>query len=709
MAEWNMTENNVIDYSPTGDDVDSFSQKVDRNLKQLFELVNILHSSGSTTGLSEDDAVAGEIRANLADGGIYIRSADNKEWIMIGEMSPNFGVTPEKINAVRNGGGLGKIYAGTEAAMNVMKSSELSTNDVFLTIDTFRAFRWTGSNWQIFLSRNFGEILNYEKYCVSREEIGYDGRDKILRLDKETGKGNIDITGSPDKIFDKEIDFQDLRDGHAIVFNAEKNKWVNLPNYIFTEKNITYTGEKSTNELVKLVAVGKDGKIHGDFSGNTDRIGNIAVDVSDAKDNYVLAYSEKNKCFQPIGKITGSASELAGVKINLTEETLQDGYVLAYESASGTFVPVPKDSFTPKNATTKGEVGKLVMVSEDGTIHSNLTGSASQIAGKDIDIGNPADGDVIVYHISTKTWRNEPKFTGVGEGKSLILYDNEKVFGTTKRVIFEDEVTKQFTPSQAILCRSSAEIGDGFVSGDGVMITTNLIPFKNKISRAHLTVKHENVVDAKITAEIAIRHNPQFVNGEIIGIGDGTTQTVQLANTDKISSYGFSLYFDGVKQTSDFLFSPSDGKITFTAADNVIVSADYIFDWENETFVPIPKTGIYPDSSNLDRASTQFLYTAENEKFTGGVVAIRLKLEQEKGTVSNEKLGVGTGKAQAFKLPHHAVAETISVNPSTASFIYKENLDTLIVTAPEDEPIIISYDWEGRPFKMDSFAVIFNE
>ena len=224
MAKWEQESGNVIDYSPNGDDIDLFSQKTKRNFEHIFALLAILHSNGSTMGLTEDDTVAGEIRANLTDGCLYVRSADNKQWFLLGELAENFGLKPETIGAVANGGGLKTLYAGTEAAMNLLKQSDLQTNDAYLATDTFRLYIWTGSSWQIFLSKNFGEILNYEKYCVAKSEVDYSGADKILRLDAETGKANVDITGSPAKIFDKEIDFQELRDGHSIVYNAEKKQ-----------------------------------------------------------------------------------------------------------------------------------------------------------------------------------------------------------------------------------------------------------------------------------------------------------------------------------------------------------------------------------------------------------------------------------------------------------------------------------------------------
>ena len=894
-----MKPENIIDYSLLGEDIDSFAQKSIRNFEHLFELVNFLHSKGATLGLDETETVAGEIRINPSDNGIYIRNADNDAWVLLGYIAKNFGVTPKDIGAIKNGGGVGALYAGTESDKNLKKADDLTTNDIFLATDTLRAYRWTGTAWQIFFSKNFADILDYEQYCVAKSEVNTNGKGKIPRLDATTGKGNFDIAGSPDRIFDKEIDFQNLQDGHAIVYNASKGKWVNLPNYtftngnltytgeastaalpkivavgtdgkihgdftgntdhiddkkiifeslkdgdaivfnayknaftnqsnyFFTESNLTYTGETSTATLPKIVAVGKDGKIHGVFSGTTDHIGNIEVVTDGVKNNWVLAYNSAQQRFEPVGKITGNADELAGIKIELDTSKINNDDVLAYDSAKDKFVTAPRDSLTGKNITTTGEAKKIVKVADDGIIYGKFSGSNSQIADTKLDITNLTDGDILVYHVSTNTFKNEPKnvIQNSGTGASLILYDRTKVIGDyngsktvsvdiskvvsragtvsyvnhsmrlienlylaldfnnmnyggrdgliseffksltdsvdktsvkvisimqgddsidvdsvdglivgafyqliegtqieevrikelkihgfVKRIIFENPVTKVFTPGKVTeLRRSTATFGDGFVTGEDAVFTTKYFQFDYVINRAHMTVKHQNIPDTEISAEMAMQHDAEIVKDEIIGIGDGTTQTVTLANTLYVSSYGFNLYFDGVKQTSGFVFSPTDGQVTFTAGNGVIVQADYIYNFKNEKWIPMHRALTYPDTKNHDRATTQLHYAPAISENTGKIAAIRLKIKSLSGTVTNEILGTGNGDFQGFKLAHHALPETISVSPATATWTYKENLDTIVINAPDLDTIKISYDWKARPVKIDSFAVIFNE
>ena len=825
--KWQMKPENIIDYSLLGEDIDSFAQKSIRNFEHLFELVNFLHSKGATLGLDETETVAGEIRINPSDNGIYIRNADNDAWVLLGYIAKNFGVTPKDIGAIKNGGGVGALYAGTESDKNLKKADDLTTNDIFLATDTLRAYRWTGTAWQIFFSKNFADILDYEQYCVAKSEVNTNGKGKIPRLDATTGKGNFDIAGSPDRIFDKEIDFQNLQDGHAIVYNASKGKWVNLPNYTFTDGNLTYTGEASTAASPKIVTVGTDGKIHGVFSGTTDHIGNIEVVTDGVKNNWVLAYNSAQQRFEPVGKITGNADELAGIKIELDTSKINNDDVLAYDSAKDKFVTAPRDSLTGKNITTTGEAKKIVKVADDGIIYGKFSGSNSQIADTKLDITNLTDGDILVYHVSTNTFKNEPKnvIQNSGTGASLILYDRTKVIGDyngsktvsvdiskvvsragtvsyvnhsmrlienlylaldfnnmnyggrdgliseffksltdnvdktsvkvisimqgddsidvdsvdglivgafyqliegtqieevrikelkihgfVKRIIFENPVTKVFTPGKVTeLRRSTATFGDGFVTGEDAVFTTKYFQFDYVINRAHMTVKHQNIPDTEISAEMAMQHDAEIVKDEIIGIGDGTTQTVTLANTLYVSSYGFNLYFDGVKQTSGFVFSPTDGQVTFTAGNGVIVQADYIYNFKNEKWIPMHRALTYPDTKNHDRATTQLHYAPAISENTGKIAAIRLKIKSLSGTVTNEILGTGNGDFQGFKLAHHALPETISVSPATATWTYKENLDTIVINAPDLDTIKISYDWKARPVKIDSFAVIFNE
>ena len=850
MAVWTIPKDQIIDYSANGDDVDSFSQKVKFCIEDIFDCLQHLHSNGATAGL-DGDATPYEIRVNTADNCIYIRNGDNTAWILLGEVAEHFGLTAEAISAVANGGGMKRLFLGTEIAL---PTKDNQTFDLYFAQDTSRVFIWTGTMWRKFLSLNFGDMLDYEKYCVAKAEVtsigGALGAGKILRLDKETGKGNIDITGSPERLCDYLIDVQSLGDGHVLAFNAEKQKFVNLPNYELTKADTTYQG--GTESAGKLIQISSDGKIHADITGSANKIDGVNIQAQSVSNGDVLQYDAVSNSFVPAKKdvftegdvttigeanklvkvaadglihanIEGSASEIANVPVNLSG--VQEGHVLIYKQ--GKFVPAKKDELDDSSTTTTGEADKIVKVGEDGKIHADITGSAQKICLIPVDINNIGDGQILRYHQSTNTFRNEDQ-VAVGAGKSLVLLDGDKVLGdyngaqtvnvnlqevlkhsmlstevahlmrltenlylaldaadlnpsgydrlsgetfygdttdidTTAvnvlsvivgddsidvdsidgliegshyilsdgvnslpvqikhilyengifRVIFYNAVTTAFTPALTKLYRTTATIEEGKVSGDDVYCTANLIPFVNEatgeatgISHAHLSVKHQNVADAEITAEIALRDGVKFVKGEVIGIGNGSAQTALLEHTNDLTAYKFALYFDGVQQTDNFEFSPLTGQVTFTAANNVIVSADYFYDWTAETFVEMTKTGTYPDRRDQTRATTQFVYNGAK----GSVATIRLKLKRGSGYSSNEIVSSGTGKPRGFKLAHQAISSsTISVSPTPTSKSFNSAQNTVIVTASVGKAIQISYSWKGKAFSVDSFACTFNE
>ena len=99
MADWTITR--PIDYSPNGDDVDSFSQKVKYTLEQIYECLQVLRMNGAQAGLS-GEANPYEIRIDTTTGYIYMRNADNTDWLLLGEVGNYFGITPETISGVRN-------------------------------------------------------------------------------------------------------------------------------------------------------------------------------------------------------------------------------------------------------------------------------------------------------------------------------------------------------------------------------------------------------------------------------------------------------------------------------------------------------------------------------------------------------------------------------------------------------------------------------
>ena len=223
MADWE--NKNPLNYAYNGETADTFLYKSKMTFEQIFELLNILRSAGAQAGLDATDAAAYQWRINTADNSLYMRDGNNDSWIYLGKIETNFGITPEVIGAIASNT-IKNSNCGLDAAKPATGNK---TNDFYYATDTFTLYRWTGSAWQVALSLQFDKLLNYEAYCVNRDEVAYSGKDKIPRLDAVTGKGNFDITGSPERILGYEIDVQNFKDGDVLVLNTQKNKIVNLP------------------------------------------------------------------------------------------------------------------------------------------------------------------------------------------------------------------------------------------------------------------------------------------------------------------------------------------------------------------------------------------------------------------------------------------------------------------------------------------------
>lgn len=340
---------------------------------------------------------------------------------------------------------------------------------------------------------------------------------------------------------------------------------------------------------------------------------------------------------------------------------------------------------------------------------SSQSGSAITLP---ISISDPQEGQFLIYNAATGTFRNQ-EFSNQQAVTSA--QDVSHLMRLVENIYLALDVaglnpggydnlsgdTFYGNASDINPTRSYGTLEAGKFYGDGAVLVTYPIELTHVMSKAHLVVKHQNVADAQIKAEISLQ-SATFVKGEVIAIGNGSSQTVTLAHTSNLSSSKFALYFDGVAQ-EDFSFNATAGTVTFNAANGVIVSADYIYNLGAENFVEMTNAGTYPDRRNFKRASTQFTFSGT----AGNVATLRLTLSQGSGT--SQISSTGTGKAQGIKLAHQAVESSIQVTPTTAAWNYNSDLNTVVITAPSGSGITISYQWRGKSFSVDSFACMFDE
>lgn len=79
--------------------------------------------------------------------------------------------------------------------------------------------------------------------------------------------------------------------------------------------------------------------------------------------------------------------------------------------------------------TAEARANKVAVYDSAGNIPSNITGSASKIADKQVMISGIEDGQTLSYSAATNSWIPADRFSSVGEGKTLTLRDSAGVIG----------------------------------------------------------------------------------------------------------------------------------------------------------------------------------------------------------------------------------------------------------------------------------------
>ena len=413
-----------IDYSPRGDTIDTFAQKTKAEINLIYQILNALRGNFPAAG-DLRDTEAFQFHVDTASKKIFLRNSTNENWNVIGKVDEDyFGLTPENIGAVKSDGTINKISAGVE------KPAEATSGDIFFDTANKRAYCYTGTAWQLFLSLNFEDLSGYENHCVSRSEVDYNGKDKIARLDKNTGKGNFDIAGSPEKLLGYQIEISNLKDNDVLVFDNAKKKIVNKPKDIFTADDISNNGGAN-----KIVQTDNAGIANISISGSAAKIGGVEVSTAGISDKKTLNYNATYKRFEPAEKIsadiTGSAEKISGVSLDVAN--LVDGQFLVYNSAQKKIVSDKKEYLNEDDVSSTGEVEKIVRLDSAGMIHANLDGSAKKISGVEVNTSGIKDGQVLTYDAAQKIFKpankdfvTEEKISETGEIGKLVKLGSDK-------------------------------------------------------------------------------------------------------------------------------------------------------------------------------------------------------------------------------------------------------------------------------------------
>lgn len=365
MADWEVKQ--PLDYSATGDDIDSASQKIIATFIDVYDKLNRLRTFDADASHSVGDASPYSIKidTSVTPPAILMRNGTNNGYVQIGSVSENMGITAEDVGGII-GEGVGKISLGAEANL----PANATTYDLYFAYDTARLYIYRTGAWRVFLSLRFDDLLGVDDSVIKRDEVAENGPNKIPRLNS-VGQGEFSITGSAAKIGDKNLFLPELRDNCVLVFNATRDRWEIADRDEITKDDVSTTGEPD-----KIVKTDSQGKAHVDITGNATKIGNKTIDISNWQRNQALVYDSdsgtlKNKDIPVLNEqgvmevnTTGSAAKWGGAAKQVTD--IQDGQVLAWSESANAFVNV--------NQSGIGNARNLVLRQND-TVVAEYNGS----------------------------------------------------------------------------------------------------------------------------------------------------------------------------------------------------------------------------------------------------------------------------------------------------------------------------------------------
>lgn len=250
--------------------------------------------------------------------------------------------------------------------------------------------------------------------------------------------------------------------------------------------------------------------------------------------------------------------------------------------------------------------------------------------------------------------------------------------------------------------------GTPSVEGAGKIIT-NTLNWYVPINECRLTVKHEPLEYSEIRAFVSLRKAPKQITGENLGVGTGGRKTFQIANTDGIKYDAFKLYYDGARVFSDFELNTQAGRVSCTAPEGVIISCDYEYGYDSETWLEM-KSSSRVSYETYD--ATEFKLLMPDNNLT--VAAVKLEMIINKGTITREYIGLGTGRTKSYKLSHAVDAGNITVYNNTAKLdskfytVHEEDTKYISVAAPSGASLYAAYNWAGASPVIYELAAVFS-
>ena len=216
MSKWIIDP--VVIYSPSsGETIATAWQKQIKIDDDLLAMINRLRTMDASAGANVSDAEAFQLKINTTDKTLLIRNTTNTEWIVCGYIDKEFlGITPETIHAIKNNGGVNSIKTVQDIP------SGGNNGDLALDINNKKLYQKNDGIWSLLLSLSAKDLLDY-KELIKRDETSDCGEANKIPIANILGKLPNDITGSPDKLADKVIIADGLKDGMVFVYRSSAN------------------------------------------------------------------------------------------------------------------------------------------------------------------------------------------------------------------------------------------------------------------------------------------------------------------------------------------------------------------------------------------------------------------------------------------------------------------------------------------------------
>lgn len=282
---------NEIDYSANGDDIDSFAQKVKAEFPLVYAYINRLRRLNAGAGTDVSDSVSYEMRVDTVSREILIRNETNDGWYVLGKVAAGFGLNASTINAIENNGGMGGMQIGLDSNKPTDKNSSY---DFYWAYDTKKVYYWTDYKWALFMSLNFSDLIDVEDVITSGD-VATSGKGKILKLN-ETGKADVDITGSAAKLIGYVLNSANIADGKIFVYRTAAN------GFVLEDKS---SGGSGTGAAIDDTEAATD-KTYSSFY-----IAKLLADKQDSEDASIEAYSILRDDSGRIITITANSSTYA--------------------------------------------------------------------------------------------------------------------------------------------------------------------------------------------------------------------------------------------------------------------------------------------------------------------------------------------------------------------------------------------------------------